>query len=61
MTKMEAVFYIGFFMVNFWLSVLYMNHIQVKYNYNDLGSGKMLFMVLIYSLGITMMYYGVFR
>lgn len=56
---MNTIFYVGFFMVNFWLSTVYMNYIKKKYAYDNLNSFNMFIMIMIYSIGITMTYYGV--
>jgi len=59
---MNLIFYLGFFMVNFFLSVLLMSIIDcyLKRNNYNFGDSQMMY-CLIYSLGITFMYIGVFR
>jgi predicted Zn-dependent protease len=55
------MFYTGFFLVNLFLGVILMTMVDVyckKYNY-DFGESQM-FWVLVYTIGITLMYIGVF-
>jgi hypothetical protein len=57
---MNLIFYIGFFMVNFFLSVLLMSMIDCYFkskNYN-FGDSQMIYCIM-YSIGITFMYIGV--
>ena len=59
---MEAVFYIGFFMVNLFLGMLLMTTVDVycKKNNYDFGESQMMW-VLMYAIGITLLYYGILK
>jgi len=55
------LFYFGFFLVNFFIGVILMTMVDIychKNNY-DFGESQM-FCVLLYTIGITLMYIGVF-
>ena len=60
---MNQIFYIGFFMVNLFLSIVLLNILDSYWLKQNIESNDyfVTFMSLLYSIGITLCYIGVFR